>query len=421
MDEKKPGPCAATFQRIISSEVQRIQTGQCKLQFDYCVGGIDRGRCIRDLREALGALQYPQGNPITLFEQSICQKSREFQWLYSCIRRNDGDEKTSWSLSKCAKPDVLTNVQCSAVVDEFHQRKACEAPSSGIWDRDSAMSYTCQEPCAAALSTAMWECQSTFLAYMSDDTHTRDQQIALFTLVADDPLMTAQPRGVCSKVSRTMIEKRVERVKTNPKCSSKYDACFGDIACRGMIRNAIAASFSPHAKRYFEGGLCEVTSYKFQELYECSQTSTEIHPEVVNPWTRRSCVRPDELGGEQCSELMSGIKTVCPGADVLSVEDASKYDCSPACASSLVSVMSQCQTSLVTVAEEKWTETDRSVFRCALPKLRGRFSRLRVTGRPDVCLQPQGAGEPGRVDWHRPVPTNIRACCLRASGADRIE
>jgi hypothetical protein len=373
-DEDNPGPCAKTFRKVVMQEMVKIQQGSCKTQFDNCVGGANRGQCRKDLQDAIGALQYPEGNPSRLgatpamvFEQTICDKSRDFQWLYSCMRENDGDKATAWSMSACAKADKLTWVQCNALVDEFRKGKACKAPPGGQWTPAAARTYKCAEACASALATALWECPSTFFNYVSSNFN-RENKIALLILTIDNPLMVVSPRGKCSSVARGMIERGVESVKGNAYCGPKYDTCFADLGCRGLMRDAVAASFNPHAKRNFEASLCRAP-YAFQSLYACIEN--DEHSRKVGdgtPWTGKECLIPDELTESQCQALLGGVQTQCTGVGLLAVDDAADYECSEGCSKSLVAVMSQCQTSLFVMAETKWTDRDRAVFRALVSR-----------------------------------------------------
>jgi len=88
--------------------------------------------------------------------------------------------------------------------------------------------------------------------------------------------------------------------------------------------------------------------------------------EVVSvvPWTRRLCLIPDELKMDECMTLLGQIKNNCPGTDFLGQVGfpVDQYDCSSTCSMSLVSAMSQCQTSLAAVASD-WSDMERSAFR----------------------------------------------------------
>merc|ERR1711871_170441 len=110
----------------------------------------------------------------------------------------------------------------------------------------------------------------------------------------------------------------------------------------------------------FEGSLC-LKPLAFQKLYSCVEAERLTDNRDETPWTWHACLAPDELGTEACAALLPEIRSKCTGSESLTTETAGQYSCSPECAGSLVSVISQCQTSLATRADQ-WTENTKTAF-----------------------------------------------------------
>ena len=182
-DEDEPGPCFVKFRDLVGASMRALETGPCRSAYNNCVGGQHRDQCLPELREAIGALQTRSANARTTFEATICQKSRSFQWLYTCARHADDTVPAAeaWSTTACAPADVLSPVQCGSLIAGFRDRSACPLPRSGVWNPESARSYTCSPGCAASLMTAFYECPTSFGRLIDADS-TRASRLALFTL-----------------------------------------------------------------------------------------------------------------------------------------------------------------------------------------------------------------------------------------------
>ena len=153
-----------------------------------------------------------------------------------------------------------------------------------------------------------------------------------------------------------MISDGMGRVRDDAVCGPLYGACFDDLTCRESLTEGIRSGFDVHARRAFRSNLCSKPR-AYQELYQCMASmdwGAEV-PEGYTPWTRRACVTPDRLEVSDCTALLGRVKPSCPGTSFLTPATAETYQCSADCARSLVTAMSQCQTTLVTQAEASWT------------------------------------------------------------------
>ena len=360
-DEDEPGPCTAKFQTLVGARMRELETGTCGRAYNNCVGGQNRDQCLPELREAIGALQTENANARTTFEAGICSMSRDFQWLYSCARHDDPSipEADAWSPSACSPPNVLSPVTCGALIEEFRGNSACATPRSGSWTPQSAQTYDCTPQCAAALMTAFYECPRSFSALL--DEFDRPGRLALFVLTQGWNDYNSDQKGACTETLQNMVSTGMGRVREDATCGPLYDTCFNDLTCRGSIRDGIRAGFNIHAVRAFQSNLCSKPR-AYQQLYECMGAMDwgEV-PDNYTPWTRLTCVQEDKLETEDCATLLSAVKPACPRTNGLDAARAENYQCSIDCAKSLVTVMSQCQTTLVNQASE-WSEDERDTF-----------------------------------------------------------
>ena len=370
-DEDEPGPCFTKFRDVVSVAMRAIATGPCRMAYNNCVDGQNRDQCLGELREAIGALATRNDNARTLFERDICQKSRDFQWLYSCARHSDETvaDADAWSPSACAASDILSPVQCSALMDDFRTGSLCPLPESGTWNPASARTYTCPSLCAASLMTAFYECPATF-ARLTDELP-REGRLALFIITQGWQDWGSDQKGACTETLTTMVTDGIDQIRADETCGPLYDACFNDLTCRDSIREGIRAGYNVHSARVFEANMCS-RPIAYMQLYECMVGMDWEVPEEMSemaeawegytPWTVMSCVEADKLEPSDCSELMAAVKPACPGSNFLDGETAEEYTCSEGCARALVTVMSQCQSTLVEQAAA-WSEDNKAAFR----------------------------------------------------------
>eukprot|EP01052_Picozoa_sp_SAG31_P004312 SAG31_NODE_177_length_21310_cov_8.894064_16_plen_1195_part_00 len=361
-DRDEPGPCTATFRDLVSASMRSLSTGPCRYAYNNCVGGQDRQTCLPELREAIGALSTRSENARTIFESTLCQKSISFQWLYTCARHADATVSyaDAWSPSACAPADVLSPVQCGSLVSSFRDGTACPVPRSGLWTAESARGYECPMSCAGSLMTAFYECPASFARLIDQgsaaaEDNGRQFRLALFTLVQgwNDP--SSEQRGPCTETLSAAIGAGLDLVRDDTECGPLFAACFNDLTCRRHIQDAIRSGFNVHARRAFRTNVCSKPR-AFQELYQCmaSMDWGASVPDGYTPWTRLQCVPPDKLESSDCSVLLSQVKPSCPGTSFLNAASAERYTCSVECAKSLVTVMSQCHTTVAQQAIDHW-------------------------------------------------------------------
>lgn len=361
-DEDEPGPCTSTFFDLVGARMRELETGPCARAYNNCVGGQNRDQCLPDLREAIGALQTQNENARTIFEATMCQKSRDFQWLYSCARHADDTvpDAEAWSPSACSSPDLLSPVTCNGLITSFRDGSACPAPRSGSWTPQSASTYECTPGCAANLMTAFYECPSSFARLV--DEFQREERIALFVITQGWGDFTSNQKGACTATLQDMLTTGIGMVRDDATCGPMFDECYADLHCRESISDGIRAGFNVHAIRAFQANLCSKTR-AYQELYQCMAAmdwGTEL-PDNYTPWSRLKCVEEDKLEAEDCAALFAAVRPACPGTNFLDAMSAENYQCPVDCARALVTVTSQCQSTLVNQASG-WTQDERDAF-----------------------------------------------------------
>jgi hypothetical protein len=361
-DEDEPGPCTSTFFDLVGARMREIETGPCARAYNNCVGGQNRDQCLPELREAIGALQTENANARTLFEATMCQKSRDFQWLYSCVRHSDDSvpDADAWSPSACSPSDLLSPVTCNALIGDFREGAVCPAPRSGSWTPQSASTYDCTPGCAASLMTAFYECPHSFSRLV--DEFPREGRLALFVLTQGWSDPSSDQKGACTDTLQDMVSTGLGRVRDDATCGPLFDECYADLTCRKAIRDGIRAGFNVHAIRAYQSNMCSKPR-AYQELYQCMASmdwGTEV-PDNYTPWSRLKCVQEDKLETEDCTTLLAAVRPSCPGTNFLDATSAENYQCSADCAKALVTVMSQCQTTLVNQAST-WTQDEKDAF-----------------------------------------------------------
>ena len=344
IDDKPPGACTRTFRAAVSRGLQAIEKGTCGQYYDRCVTS---GWCKANLRELIEGNVANDAESKRYYETSLCQKSPDMQQLYQCVD-SSRDTVTPWRMATCAKPDQLLKPQCRKLIANFHddgRDAVCPSPTGG-WSLTTAKGYKCPVACAQLLTTAFFQCQTTWFADF--DVQTESYKQTLMALVNRDP----ESPGPCSVTFSTVVREGMAKIATHPKCKPLYNKCYRDLKCRKHIRDGIGAMSYPPSRVKHESQMC-TTPLEYQDLHECS-TAVLASELKAKPWRRTFCVQPDELPPPFCRYLLSNLNSTCPSDTErpLTAETAELYSCSETCAQSLVTAWHYCQTRFYLAVKE---------------------------------------------------------------------
>ena len=252
-DPTSPGPCDAVLHEYVGSRLLEVEQGPCAVAYDNCVGGANDGWCTANLRDAVLALQSPEYARAN-FEQTMCSKSRDFQYLYQCLRENGvgdaGNTVTPWRATTCLEPDKLMSTQCQVLFDRIPS--VCPTPAGGEWTPRAAAGYACSPDCARALFTAADECQSSYGRFV-DANYGPQGFFSLWVLMNHGPVRP----GSCYTARREAVGDRIAVIAEDEQCAPLYSACFEDIECQPVIREAFEAMGYGPSRILFESKLCE--------------------------------------------------------------------------------------------------------------------------------------------------------------------
>jgi hypothetical protein len=336
IDDKPEGSCTKSFRAVVTDGLKKIARGKCGTFYDRCMTS---GWCKDNVKELVEAnLVDPDSKKY--FETSMCQRSPGFQQLYQCVDA-DFDKESPWRRKACAIPDKLSGAQCTNVIASFRtgplKRSVCPAPTGG-WTPQAVASYDCALECAQMLSTAWWQCQTSFLEDF--DGSSQVYQNTILALWDSDP----ESPGACAVTEGNFIRTGMAKVAMDPKCGPLYNKCYESLSCRKHIRDGIQSMTYSASRVLHESTVCS-TPLEYQELHECS-TALMASDLDIKPFRRITCIQRDELPPPFCRYLLGNLNTTCPSDDsnTFNAQNAESYQCSKDCARSLVTAWHYCQT-----------------------------------------------------------------------------